>query len=39
MQYIEFPRKFSNERIVNNSIPEYFRTQVAVQKERSLSKM
>lgn len=38
MQFIDIPRKFSNERIVNNSIPEYFKTQVTLQREKSLSK-
>ena len=38
MQFIEMPRKFSNERIVNNSIPEYFRTQAATQRENSNKK-
>lgn len=38
MQFSDLPRKFSNEGPGNSSIPEYFRTQMMTQRERSNSK-
>lgn len=38
LQYVENPRKFSNERISNFSMPEYMKTHQTIQREKSSKK-